>query len=142
MDEKKDFQWLTDMDLEILEFMSCEFILSPTIIAENIGRSREGVSGRLSALRGAGLVSKLDRGKYRITSEGLNIWNIFDKEKYHRRRLTVREHKVIKYETGLSMKEYEDALHEEYERILEEQPDCDDPIEEAVEKLRSRLNVS
>lgn len=139
MDEEDELEWLTDMDLEILEFMSCEFILSPSIIAENIGRSREGVSSRLNALQAGGLVSKLDRGKYRITGDGLDVWEDFEKNKFRRRRLEIREHKIIKYETGLTKEEYEQAVQEEYQRIQQEEPDCDDPLGKAFEIVDQRL---
>lgn len=65
--------WLTDMDLEILDVLGSNLILSPSIIAENIDRSREGVSNRLSALNAGGMVDKIDRGKYKITAAGLEV---------------------------------------------------------------------
>jgi predicted transcriptional regulator len=139
MDEAEDLDWLTDMDLEILEFMSCEFILSPTIIAENIGRSREGVSSRLSALQAGGLVAKLDRGKYRITRDGLDVWYHFDKEEYRRRRLEVLDYKTFKAKTGITKQEYERRVQEEHERIKREEPDCDDPLGKAFQIVDERI---
>lgn len=65
--------WFTEMDIEILELLGSELVLSPSIIAENIDRSREGISNRLSALQAGGLVEKVDRGKYKITPEGLEV---------------------------------------------------------------------
>jgi len=74
MNENEDTpDWLTEMDLEILRLLGSEFVLSPSIIAENIDRSREGVSNRLNSLQAGGLVEKVSRGKYKITPEGLEI---------------------------------------------------------------------
>lgn len=50
--------WLTDMDKEILEVLTTDLILTPSVIAENIGRSRKGVSNRLNALQAGGVVEK------------------------------------------------------------------------------------
>lgn len=72
--EAKDMEmpdWLTEMDIEILEVLGHDLILTPSIIAENIDRSREGVSQRLNALQAGELVDKVGRGKYKITYEGL-----------------------------------------------------------------------
>jgi DNA-binding transcriptional ArsR family regulator len=68
-----EHDWLTEMDLEILDVLGSELVLSPSIIAENIDRSREGVSNRLSALNAGGLIKKIDRGKYKITPDGLKV---------------------------------------------------------------------
>lgn len=62
-------EWATEMDEEILEVLASELILSPAIIAENIDRSREAVTRRLNTLEAGGLVTKVDRGKYKITDE-------------------------------------------------------------------------
>lgn len=137
--DEADLDWLTDMDLEILELMSLELIFSPSIIAENIGRSREGVSSRLNALQAGGLISKLERGKYRITSEGVNVWHHFDKNEFKRRRLEVLDRKSIKYKTGLSKDEYEQAVREEHERLQQENPDCDDKLKKAFEIVDERV---
>lgn len=64
-------EWTTPMDAEILEVMSLGLILTPAVIADNIDRSREGVSKRLNALEAGGLVQKIERGKYQITKMGL-----------------------------------------------------------------------
>lgn len=67
-------EWMTDMDIEILEVLSSELTLTPSIIAENIDRSREGVSQRLSTLQAGGYVTKQKRGKYSITPDGLEFF--------------------------------------------------------------------
>jgi predicted transcriptional regulator len=76
-DEKPE--WLTEMDLEILEVLESELTLTPSIIGENIDRSRAGVSQRLNSLQAGGLVEKVDRGKYRITIDGYIL--ISDKDR-------------------------------------------------------------
>ncbi|SEK90877.1 helix-turn-helix domain-containing protein [Haloferax larsenii] len=59
------------IDDRILEVLSSSgLILSPTIIAENIEKSREEVSRRLSVLTEHGLVEKVRRGRYRIDDLG------------------------------------------------------------------------
>jgi predicted transcriptional regulator len=65
--------WMTEMDVDILLLMSNEMVLSPTVIAENIGRSRSAISRRLNSLDAGGLVNKLEEGKYRISDEGLKM---------------------------------------------------------------------
>jgi predicted transcriptional regulator len=60
------------MDDRILEALSySRLVLSPTIIAENIGKSRPQVNDRLGVLCSAGLVERLKRGRYRITGRGM-----------------------------------------------------------------------
>ena len=75
--------WLTDMDREIINVLGTNLVLTPSIIAENIGRSREGVGNRLNSLQAGGLVKKVDRGKYELTEEGFRYmteWNDIDDE--------------------------------------------------------------
>ncbi|WP_396610648.1 type IV toxin-antitoxin system AbiEi family antitoxin domain-containing protein [Haloferax sp. S1W] len=63
--------WMVPMDDEILElFQSSRLVLTPTIVAHNIGRSREEVNRRLTELTEHGLVERPARGKYRITKFG------------------------------------------------------------------------
>lgn len=63
--------WMTPLDDEILELMdSADIVLSPSIIAYNIERSREGVAHRLSQLTKYKMIEKVERGKYRIREEG------------------------------------------------------------------------
>ncbi|MCO8267206.1 transcriptional regulator [Haloferax sp. AB510] len=59
------------IDERILEILSSsELILSPTIIAENIEKSRAEVSRRLGDLSEHGLVIKVRRGRYEISELG------------------------------------------------------------------------
>lgn len=68
---RQQADWMLPIDDAILElFHSKELILTPTIIAYNIDYSREEVNRRLSVLEDHGLVTKVERGKYRITAFG------------------------------------------------------------------------
>ena len=63
--------WMTPMDDEILElFHSVHLVLTPSIIAYNIDRSREETNRRVSALEEHDLLERIERGKYRITPLG------------------------------------------------------------------------
>ena len=73
-DERPD--WLTQLDREILEVLSSGLVLTPSIIAENIDRSRTGVNQRLSSLQAGGLIKRVDRGKYKITDKGKAISSV------------------------------------------------------------------
>lgn len=64
----------TEMNREILEILNTELVLTPTVIAENIDRSRGAISRRLNALEAGGLVKKTDRGKYVITKEATDMF--------------------------------------------------------------------
>lgn len=59
---------IDDRILEILD--SSGLILSPTIIAENIDKSREEVSRRLTDLVDHEFVYRVRRGRYEITDKG------------------------------------------------------------------------
>lgn len=63
-------EWFTDTDHLILHVMSFGHILTPSIIGENIDRSRGTVSRRLQTLQAGDFVEKVDRGKYTITDKG------------------------------------------------------------------------
>ncbi|WP_336361814.1 MarR family transcriptional regulator [Haladaptatus sp. ZSTT2] len=68
---RKRAEWMTPFDDQILEVLhSSQLVLSPSIIAFNLERSREGVSKRLSELTSHGLVEKIERGKYEISGKG------------------------------------------------------------------------
>lgn len=58
------------MDDRILEVLNAGLVLSPTIIAYNIDKSREAVGRRLSELSTAGMVRRIERGRYEITDLG------------------------------------------------------------------------
>lgn len=62
--------WMTPMDDRILEVLNAGLVLSPTIIAYNIDKSREAVGRRLSELSEAGLTKRIERGRYEITQLG------------------------------------------------------------------------
>jgi len=82
-EDGEEDDWLTEMDQEIINVLGTNLILSPSIIAENIDRSRRGVSNRLNALQAGGLVEKIERGKYELTEEGyqyMSEWNDIDDE--------------------------------------------------------------
>lgn len=68
---ENDLDWMTKTDVLILKTLAYELTLTPSVIAENIDRSRETVSRRLNALQAGGLVEKIDRGKYKITGDGM-----------------------------------------------------------------------
>lgn len=64
--------WMLPVDDAILElFHSTELVLTPAIIAYNIDYSREEVNRRLIELERRGFVTKVERGKYRITALGM-----------------------------------------------------------------------
>lgn len=141
--------WLTEMDEEILEALSGGLTLSPSIIAENIDRSREGVSNRLNSLQAGDLVQKVDRGKYSITNEGMKMRlrlrgfevsePLNDAEKIGHHREEVEERRLIQRDLGVSKEEYLERAMKEKERIDEEEPDCKEPYEEAFRRVEERL---
>ncbi|SFG95573.1 hypothetical protein SAMN04488063_3404 [Halopelagius inordinatus] len=68
---RRQADWMLPVDDTILElFHSKDLILTPTIIAYNIEYSRGEVNRRLSVLEDHGFVTKVERGKYRITAIG------------------------------------------------------------------------
>jgi DNA-binding transcriptional ArsR family regulator len=70
-EDREDYEWITEMDKEILRvLMLSHLTLTPAVIADNIDRSRAGVSHRLNALSAGGLVEKEGRGKYKISKLG------------------------------------------------------------------------
>jgi uncharacterized membrane protein len=70
-EDSEDYDWITEMDKEILRTLVFNLTLTPAVIADNIGRSRPGVSRRLNTLNAGGLVEKEGRGKYKITKLGV-----------------------------------------------------------------------
>jgi predicted transcriptional regulator len=68
---REQADWMLPIDDAILElFNSKELVLTPAIIAYNIEYSRGEVNRRLSTLEKRGFVTKVERGKYRITTLG------------------------------------------------------------------------
>ena len=142
MTEEEKPDWLTEMDDEILDVLSTGLTLGPTAIAENIDRSREGVSNRLNSLQAGGLVEKVDRGKYRLANyEGLYFKNIelSDEEREKARESEQKTREKIKEKFGVTLAEYQQQVREEHERIREEDPECDDPLSKAFEIAEQRL---
>lgn len=65
-------EWMLPIDDAILElFHSTDLVLTPAIIAYNIDYCREEVNRRLIELERRGFVTKVERGKYRITILGM-----------------------------------------------------------------------
>lgn len=63
--------WMLPIDDAILSlFHSTDLVLTPSIIAYNIEYSRDEVNRRLVELEKRGFVTKIERGKYRITALG------------------------------------------------------------------------
>lgn len=63
--------WMTPMDDHILQTLeSSALVLTPSIIAFNIDRSREAVSRRLNELSDHDFVERVGHGKYEITTVG------------------------------------------------------------------------
>ena len=70
-EDPEDYDWMTEMDAEILYVLMKGLTLTPSVIADNLGRSRPAVSQRLNTLQAGGLVEKTDRGKYKISKRGV-----------------------------------------------------------------------
>lgn len=113
-------EWTTEMDREILEVLSRLRILTPAVIADNIGRSREAVSRRLNTLEAGGLVSKVERGKYTITIDG--IWPLMEPigagEDWMEE--AAEDDQEIQDEFGLTFEEFRDEIVDEFNRLREE----------------------
>lgn len=140
--------WLTEMDEEILDVLSTNLVLSPSIIAENIDRSREGVSNRLNSLQAGGLVEKVDRGKYEITDEGVALYigkDEFEKSDwYSPERIGWKTEEIdrlerIGEELGITRKEFQTRVRKEYDSIIKNNPEVDDPLKEAEKRVQERL---
>lgn len=68
---RKPAEWMLPIDDAILGlFHSTNLVLTPSIIAYNIDYSRDEVNRRLVELEKRGFVTKVERGKYRITALG------------------------------------------------------------------------
>lgn len=147
MDDDGKPDWLTEMDEEIIEILSPDLTLSPSIIAENIDRSREGVSNRLNSLQAGGLVDKVGRGKYQLSEEGVELYLDFlfekqektDAQKIGDVRAEIQQRREIQKEFGVSKDEYEDQVAKEYERIQSDESSIEDPLVEAIERVETRL---
>lgn len=70
-ENEEEYDWVTETDHEILVvLLTSNLTLTPAVLADNINRSRAGVSRRLNALQAGGLVEKEGRGKYSISKLG------------------------------------------------------------------------
>lgn len=64
-------EWMVPMDDAILEVLhASELVLTPAVVAYNTGYSREEVNRRLRRLESNELVERVERGKYRLSSQG------------------------------------------------------------------------
>lgn len=125
MSERELPDWTTELDEEILNLLNTKLILTPTVIAENIDRSRGAVARRLNTLEAGGLVKKLDRGKYQITVEGLEILPGGYKIHHPAEEVddtlieAIWEDAQFREKTGMSREEYFDTVSEEREKLIE-----------------------
>lgn len=68
---RQSADWMLPIDDAILSlFHSTDLVLTPSIIAYNIEYSRDEVNRRLVELNHRGFVTRVERGKYRITALG------------------------------------------------------------------------
>jgi SLT domain-containing protein len=111
--------------------------MTPAVVAENIDRSRGAVSRRLGTLEAGGLVDKYGRGKYKITSEGLELFDhgwttLSEEERKEADREEVETRKWIRREYGITQSEFYSAVTEEHNRLKREKPEV------AEEKLLAK----
>ncbi|MDF9748142.1 winged-helix domain-containing protein [Natrinema salsiterrestre] len=68
---RQQTEWMAPMDDEILSvFYDANLVLTPSIIAFNIGFSQKEVNRRLLELEEHGLIERVKRGKYQLTERG------------------------------------------------------------------------
>jgi DNA-binding Lrp family transcriptional regulator len=122
--------WTTEMDREILEMLTIDWELTPAVIADNIGRSREAVSRRLNTLDAGGLVEKTGRGKYRISEEAVELveqkWTKVESIEDQQGVAALEGHlqrKQIRERLGISVDQYQNEVIEEYKNLWEETED-------------------
>lgn len=146
MAEDKLPDWTTELDEEILKLLNTELTLTPTVIAENIDRSRGAVSRRLNTLEAGELVKKVSRGKYSITPKASEMipggWKLVetsegDMEKAARAEAEYR--KQIELTLGISADQYQEEVSEEYNRLKQDwEGDYDDLLKKAFEIVDQR----
>jgi restriction endonuclease Mrr len=143
--DDRELDWLTEMDKEILDVLGSDLTLTPSVIADNIDRSREGVGNRLSTLQAGGLVEKVDRGKYQLTDEGFRLFSDFelpelsDAERIGARDENIKHRRRIHRDFGVSLEEYHEALSKELAKIqggIQDREAINKAIKKAEEKLR------
>ena len=120
--------WTTETDTEILTALAKNLVLSPTIIAENIDKSRVTVSRRLDSLRAGGLVEKVERGRYKITWDG----ELYLRGKHGE---DIPEGGFPPEELGKSPEELKQLLHEKGEQELQDEYDLTDEQMEFIKKM-------
>lgn len=123
MAEKELPERTTEMDKEILKLLNTEMTLTPTVVAENINRSRGAVARRLNTLEAGGLVTKVDRGKYRINTEAMDMFEggliLVEISEEERREAVEKDQEIemqVQEELGVTRKEYLTAVSQEYDR--------------------------
>lgn len=137
MADKEFPEWATDLDREIVKILNSELIMTPAVIAENIDRSRGAVSRRLGTLEAGGLVEKHGRGKYKITSEGLELFDsnwttLSEEERKEAAREEEETRKRIRRELEMTQSEFYSAVTEEHNRLKAENPEA--PEDELLAK--------
>lgn len=149
MDNEDKPDWLTEMDEEILDLLKDGLVLTPSIIAENIDRSREGVANRLSALQAGDLVEKEERGKYRLGSEGQKVlfdWVEPDVEEYTEEDIEFEQKRteaeeLRDEEIARALSEY-DVPPEHHREVFRELQDILKEEDEEIVKIAYHLNDS
>lgn len=64
-------EWMNQTDDRILELLDeSNLILTPAVIAKNLGYTRNWISRRIGKLEDAGLVVSKDSGYYQISNRG------------------------------------------------------------------------
>jgi DNA-binding IclR family transcriptional regulator len=66
-------EWMSNTDVLLLVALNSSELLpvqSPTILAYNLGMSREHASRRLATLSDHGYVTKVEDGKYSVSDQG------------------------------------------------------------------------
>ena len=119
--------WTTETDTDILTTLAKNLVLSPTIIAENIDKSRVTVSRRLDSLRAGGLVEKVDRGRYKITWDG----ELYLRGKHGK---DIPAGGYPQEELGKSTEELKQLLEEKGEKELQDEYGLSDEQMEFIQK--------
>lgn len=146
MAEKELPDWTTDLDGEILRLLNTELTLTPSVIAENIDRSRGAISRRLNVLEAGGLVKKVSRGKYRITPEALEMvpggWELVEISEEEELKVVKEEYeqrKELENALGIPENQFLNEVSEEYERLRQNwEGDHGDLLQEAADIVIQR----
>jgi biotin operon repressor len=69
--QNRSKEWMRPLDDAILELLSSsDLVLTPSVIGINLGYSREEVNRRIRELESRGYVTRIERGKYKISTKG------------------------------------------------------------------------